>query len=570
MIGLGLNFGEFNSSAAAFVNEAITLGCAEERFNRQKKTKAFPRESIQFILDELETPLADVDFVACGWNPGCYWEKYNPLVSANRVRREHNLFAAGDHLSRFMTLDDRRTGADFTMVRSSGQLPDTYHVNHHTCHAANAYYLSPFDQAAVVTLDWTGEFETTTISEGSGLRLDRISSMRMPHSLGMFYATFTELLGYRSDSDEWKVMALAAYEPSSDGRRFKSYISGMVRLGEEGQFELDQRYFKGAVLTHGELFTEALVAVLGHEPQNPDWCIDIAWAMQRVAEEIGCHIMRWARKVTGLKQVAIGGGFAMNTVFNAKIQEREIFDEVYVPYAPSDLGNSIGAALYVAHDIKAQQRGNCRYDYSSSYIGPSYTASYMQSELDRRKLKYRRVTDDAVVNLLLMEQPVGFFGGRSEFGERALGNRSILASPLHASMKDTINACVKYREEYRPFAPVVPAEQAHRFFEVSENYRAPYMEKVVQVRPEYRDKLAAITHEDGSARLQTVTAKQNPRLHTILEHMDKAGRPPVLLNTSFNTSREPMVNSPGDAINTFFDSGLDHLIVGEYLVGKRT
>jgi len=565
---LGLNHGEINSSAALYKDGKIVAGVPEERFNRQKKTKVFPAAAIQYCLDYAGITMDDVDAVAQAWNPGAAWEKYDPLLSKHRVKRADNFYAIPDNLFNLT----RREPQDWVKMSfpEGSALPPVYHIQHHRTHAANAFYLSPFEEAAVLTADWRGEFECMTMGLGKGTDLEIFAKQQVPHSLGMLYAVFTELLGYRPDSDEWKVMALSAYDLDCSDKVEK--LRSTIKLEEQGQFTLDQSFYKGALVDQPRLYTDKLVDLLGGRQGVPgaepdEWYITVAKAMQTISEDIATHMLTYLAEKTKCKNVVVSGGFFMNSVYNGKLLDKTPFEDLCISYAPSDVGNSIGAALYVAHTLEGQPRD---FSFNSSYIGPSFDNASIRASLERRGIAHEVLPNPAktVASLLARGEIVAHFDGRMEFGERALGNRSILGDPRSPIAKDKINSMIKYREAYRPFAPAAKMEHAPRYFEVEEGFECHFMEKVVPVRREYREQLPAITHVDGSGRLQTVKEEHNPRFYSILSEMEVLTGMPIVLNTSFNINGEPIVLSPDDALSTFYNSGLQYLIMGEYLVKK--
>lgn len=569
MIILGLNHGEFNSSAAIYKDGKILAGSPEERFNRKKITKDFPKESVRFCLDFLGIKLKDCDYIAQGWNPGAAWEKYNPLLSGTRIKREDYYYTIPDNLYNFT---DRKP-SDWVMMAVEDQqnMPPVYYIHHHRAHAANSFFLSPYEQAAILTCDGRGEIECTTMSFGSGNEIRTLCSQNIPHSLGMFYATYTELLGYKPDSDEWKVMALSAFDIKCD--QYYKKIRSTVKLLGNGFFELDQSFYKGFMVEQPFYYTEKLVKLLGNKKGVPgeevgEWHLAVSVAMQQVSEDIAFNMLSALHKKTKSENVVLGGGFFMNSVFNGKVTQKTPFKNIYVAYAPADLGNSIGAALYVAHCIKKQKRD---YSFNSSCIGPGFSDSQIEAALLRRKVNYEIIPhrENEIAKLLADGAIVAVLNGRMEFGERALGNRSILADPRRPDIKDKINAIIKYRESYRPFAPAVQKEKASIYFDVEDDYECPYMEKVVPVKSQYRDILPAITHVDGSARIQTVDKRENKGFYKILEEFEKITSIPIVLNTSFNVNKEPIALSPDDALTTFFNSGLEYLFLGSYLITKN-
>ncbi|MBH64015.1 MAG: hypothetical protein CL569_16520 [Alphaproteobacteria bacterium] len=566
---VGLNHGEINSSAALVADGRVVAGAPEERFNRQKLTRAFPKQAIEYCLQSAGIAIEDCAAIAQAWNPGTAWRKFNPTISGHRVRREDYFYSLPDNL---LGLARGRESQYVRMDLGAGNdLPDVYFVTHHRSHSANAFYLSDFEEAALLTCDWQGEFECTTFGRGMGSAIEVFQTQTMPNSLGMFYGTFTELLGYRPDHDEWRVMALAAFDVNSEP--FKSRIRETVRFCENGLIELDQSVYTGAIVDQPKSYSHKLVELVGGREgqafeEADEWHYSVAKAMQEIAEEIALHFLEYLWERTRCPNLAVGGGFFMNSVLNGKILDLTPFEELYVSYAPGDVGNSIGAALYLMHSILGQPRSAGE---SLSYIGPAYTDNDIEETLTRRAIPHQQVNDTTrkVSELLADGEIVAVFNGAMEFGERALGNRSILADPRRAEIKDAINSMIKYREPYRPFAPVVLREEVSKYFDVPQGYECLHMEKVVPVREEYRANLAAVSHVDGSGRAQTVTREQNPFLYGIVENFGKITGIPVLLNTSFNINGEPIVMSPDDALNTFFNSGLRHLALGDRLVSKN-
>jgi carbamoyltransferase len=568
MLIVGLNHGEINASAAVFHQGGIRAGAPEERFNRQKLTRLFPAAALQYSLAHVGAELKDAECVAQAWNPGALWRKYNPMISTHRTRKEDYFYSVPDHL---LNIVSREPGDWVSMqFSSSSAVPPVYFLNHHLTHAANAFFLSPFEEAAILTADWRGEFECLNAGVGQGTDIHIHQRQSVPHSLGMFYATFTELLGYHPDSDEWKVMALSAFDV--DCRDMYKKVRSTVNLADDGTLQLDQAFYKGALIDQPYLYSDRLVQLLGGQTGSrgdevDDWSTAVAKAMQMVSEEIASHFLCHLFEKTGQSRVVLGGGFFMNSVYNGKVLEQTPFREVYISYAPSDGGNSVGAALYAAHCIHGQKRTDPQ---NSSFIGPEFSKEEIVGALRRRMLSYKELDtpEEAIAGLIADGEIVAHFDGRMEFGERALGNRSILADPREPKVKERINRIIKYREGYRPFAPAVCADWAHIYFDVAEGFQCRYMEKVVPVRNEFRSKLPAVTHVDGSGRLQTVKEHENPRFFRILRKLGERTGYPIALNTSFNINGEPIVCTPDDALNTFFNSGLQHLVMGDVLVQK--
>ena len=568
MIILGLNHGEINSSAAIIKEGEVIAGSSEERYTRLKKTKAFPINSVKYCLNELDIKITDCDFIAQAWNPYASLTKYNPQISGYRNKREDYFYSIPDHL--FNLLDNRKP-KDWSVIHfEDNMLPPIYYVQHHRAHAANSFYLSPYENAAVLIVDWRGEFETSTMYAGKGNKLELLSSQEMPHSLGLLYATYTELLGYRPDSDEWKVMALSAFD--IDYKNEYEKIKSTVQLLDNGFFEMDQAYYKGALSDQPNLYTQKLVELLGGRigvkgEVADDWHKKITCAIQQISEDIALHMLDKLYKKTQSENLVLGGGFFMNSVFNGKIKALTPFKNIFIPYAPTDAGNSIGAALYVAHHIRDDER---KIQSNSSHIGYSPKNEDIKRALKRRHLNYTEVDDreKAIAKLLSQGEIVAVCNGKMEFGERALGNRSILGDPRKLEVKEKINTIIKYRENYRPFAPVTLQSEVSKYFEVEQSFTANYMEKVVKMREKYRDQLEAVVHVDGSGRVQTINHETNPEFSKIIEEFRILTGLPFVLNTSFNINGEPIVLSPDDALNTFFNSGLEHLYLGNFYISK--
>jgi len=569
MVILGLNHGEINSSAALYVDGEFVAAAPEERFTRQKRTKVFPQQAIQYCLNTAKLSLEDCDFVAQAWNPGAGWHKNQNLFTDIRTRREGYFYSLPEQLLG-LTRAGRNPKEWVMMSFPDNMLPPVYYVQHHCTHAANAFFLSEFEEAAILTADFRGEFETASMSHGKGSAIRTLGVQKLPNSLGMFYAAFTELLGYQPDNDEWKVMAISAFDV--DHQEYYKRIRSTITFTDDGFFEMDQSFFKGAIVDQPNLYTAKLMELLDNRRGKPGeeidiWFKKVSRAMQQVAEEIALHMLLKLHSLTKCDNVVLGGGFFMNCVLNGKVLEKTPFKKIYVSHSPADVGNCFGAASYVAHCIQGEKR---KISFQSSYTGPEFSDTQIEQVFKRRRIAYEKISgwETKLAEVLAQGEVVAVLHGRMEFGERALGNRSILADPRSPGMKDKINAMIKFREGYRPFAPAAIAEEAHIYFETEKGYQCPYMEKVVQVREEFRKSLPAITHVDGSARLQTVRKEDNPSFHRILSEFKKLTGMPVVTNTSFNINGEPVVLSPDDALNTFFNSGLEHLFIGPYYVRK--
>ena len=565
---LGLNAGEFNTSASILKNGEISSAAQEERFNRKKFTKDFPYNSIKFCLNKDKLKISDFDAISFGWNPSANMLKYNQEFSETRTLRENNFYSMSDNL---FNLTNRDPGT-FTSIKhgNTKNMPEIFHVQHHLCHASNSFFLSNFEEAAILTVDFKGEQQCTVWSYGKGNKIKVLDYQNIPDSLGLIYATFTSLLGYKPDSDEWKVMAMSAYDV--DCKKYVQKIKSTYKLVNNGKLKLNHNFYGYFNRENKLLYTNKLLKLLNinsviykKSPSEKD--IIIAKALQICAEDIATHFLNHLFKLTKCKNLVLGGGFFMNSVLNGKIENKTNFKNIFIPYAPTDTGNSIGSSLYTYYCIKNKKREKIS---NSALLGPSYSNKEIESALLKKKIKFRKISNYAKV---IAEECnnggiVAYFRNRLEFGDRSLGCRSIIADPRHSKTKDQINASIKYREKYRPFAPAVIEEKAHKFFEVNKGYKCRYMEKVVKVKKEFSSKLSAVTHFDNSARLQTVNKQENPDFYKILSEFEKLTNFPILLNTSFNMNGEPVVNNPNDAINTFLKCKLKTMIIGDFLIKK--
>lgn len=567
---IGLNHDMYISSAALLEDGRITAAVAEERLTRRKLTRAFPENAVRYCLDQAGGDLNGIDGFVSSWNPGVYLKNFNPLFSNNRRAKAEHLYSVPDHLMNLRPAGGRDVEHVQQTFRIDGADCKIYYVTHHRAHAANAFFASPFDRAAILTADAQGETESTVAAVGEGNRIRTIDSVHYPQSLGVYYATFTDFLGFRSNSDEWKVMALAAYADGNN-RFYKLIRSEMVKLLPGGRYEFDLTFFKGFLPDLPNLYTPKFVEKFG-APRRPDEDIkpvhqEIAAAMQKAAEDVVFHVLRWLHGETRSKTLAVSGGFFMNSVLNGKIRRETPFEDVFISSCPDDSGNAIGAALYLYHQVLGHKRG---YVMDHNFLGPQYGDPEIADALRKYHLT-ARVSDNVekeTAALLAEGKLVGWFQGRMEFGQRALGNRSILADPRQAATKDKVNAAVKYRESFRPFAPAILDAEVGAYFDIEPGVRVPFMETVYPIKADKRAQLGAVAHVDGSGRLQTVDPGTNPRFHRLISEFGKLTGVPILLNTSFNLNGEPIVCTPTDAIRTFFSCGLDALVMGSHVLAK--
>ncbi|MGM0575663.1 MAG: carbamoyltransferase family protein [Myxococcota bacterium] len=558
---LGINFSN-DAAASLVVDGEVVAAVQEERLSRIKHDASFPTRAVRWCLDRAGLTLRDVDAVGFFWNPGIHAEPSNRRLTA--VPRDHleYLYAVPVHLMRhFDGIGVKRV--DQTLWLEDGHPLRIHFLTHHECHAAAAFFRSNFDSAAVLTVDGYGERMSTHVGRARGTTLETLDVLEFPHSIGAFYAAFTQYLGFRPNNGEGKVMGLASYGAPT----FYDAIRRMVTLTDDG-FELDLSYFS-YFLHRRRRYSDKLTALLGPEraPESEitQRHMDIAASMQAVTEDVLLHLARRTRERTGERRLCMAGGVTLNCVANARIRYEAGFDDVYFMPASSDAGTSMGAALYVAHVLNDDAPVT---HPATDYLGPGYDDDAVEEALRVAGCRFTRPDDigEAAADLLAQGRIVGWFQERAEFGPRALGARSILADPRDAGMKDVLNARVKFREWFRPFAPAVLAERAGEFFERGDE--APYMLVVSPTREDKRDVLPAVTHVDGGARVQTVRREQNPRYHGVIRAFGERTGVPVLVNTSFNIRGEPIVTTVQDALKCYYTTDMDALAIGPFLLRK--
>lgn len=562
---LGLNSAGFNTSATLVIDGHPVFAIEEERLIREKRTRRFPIEGVKAALEAGGLDLQQIDAVAVGWNPAVNLEAPSQSQS-QRARYLGEIFYSVPNNLMTLTGGNAAYFSQQVVHLQDGSRLNIYYILHHLAHAAS-FFVSGFDEAAILTADAFGEKDCTQFTKGTGNELVPMWSQEFPHSLGSFYSAFTSYLGFQHQSDEWKLMGASAHG-SPD--RFYDKVRSLVHLKDDGGFELDLSCFNHFQFHRPGLFTQKMTDVLGttaNEPEEPpnQEHFDLAASVQSVFEEIYLYLLGKLHERTGLKKLVVAGGSALNSVANGKILAETPFEELFVPPVPDDSGCSLGAAYYVYHQIMGKPR---TYVMTQNYLGPSYSDAEIQRELDKYNITYEVVEDPTKIaaSLIMSGRIIGWFQGRLEFGDRALGNRSILADPRDPSMKDKVNATVKFREDFRPFAPAILFNHLDEFF--ADAVETPFMEKVFPVRPEKRKVIPAVTHVDGSGRLQTVRREQNPLFHELISEFYRMTGVPVVLNTSFNVKGEAIVCSPQDALKTFFSSGLNALVIGNFLVKK--
>ncbi len=566
---LGLNL-YFHDSAAALIHQGkIAAAIEEERwFRDDKHTAMFPKRSIKYCLQYLAEQHLDVPHVAINMDPIRCLSNSSSIVDLIRHPTRWNK----KHWHNFM--DRRRACRDierqihraFYEINMAQEFK--FHlVAHHDSHAASAFFVSPFEEAAVLSIDANGEWPTTSTYIGRGNRLQSENTLGLPNSLGGLYGAMTTYLGFLRNSDEFKVMGLAAY---GDASRYRDAMRELIYPSGDGFFTLNKNYFDYA--DYKIAANKKMQALLNCPPRVPgseltDQHKAIAAALQKRTEEIAIHVLRGLQQRSGLKKLCLAGGVALNCVMNTAILNNTDFEELFIQPASHDAGSAMGAAYWVYHQILGYKR-----DFVMDRVdfGPSYSDDDIEKILWAGLLRYQKsdnITEDTA-KLLAQGKIVAWFQGRAEFGPRALGYRSILADPTRIDMQDHLNLRVKHREDFRPFAPASTIEDYARYFDTaSEDF---FMTKICDVKREFREGLPSITHVDGTARLQTVRSESNPLFHQLIREFEKLRGVPVIINTSFNVNGEPMVLTPQDAIRCFFTTGIDHLAMGNFIIGKDT
>ncbi len=558
---LGINFS--NDAAASIVVDGSTvMAVQEERYRRVKHYPGFPQSAVDACVTASGGGLKDLDAIAFFWNPAIHAATPSWRNSSVPRHSMEFLYDLPNHL--LPRLGEPPEATEQVFHLAGGRKMRIFYVTHHLAHAAGALFTSPFDEAAILTADGYGERDSTVIWRGRGETLERLWTQEFPHSLGSYYAAITEYLGFKANSGEGKLMGLASYGEPVYADEFRK----MLRL-TPGGFELDLSYFQFFV-ERPLRYSPKLVAALG-EPRVPESKItkrhqDLAASMQLVFEEAILHLAALARKLTGQPRLCMSGGVTLNCSANGRLVTSGLFDDYFFQPACSDAGASLGAALYTTHCVLGRPRGTPKMLHE--YLGPQHTDAEIRLTLDRGGIRYLTPGDAwGFAGKLLARGLIGsVFQGQAEFGPRALGNRSTLADPRPAEMKDRLNASVKFREPFRPFAPSILAERSPEYFEGCTF--SPFM---LRVHPTVAAKLPearSVTHVDGGARVQTVTREDNPRYYHLIESFGAETGTPMVLNTSFNIRGEPIVNSPADAVKCFLTTGMDFLVLGDHLLVK--
>jgi carbamoyltransferase len=569
---LGLNAYHGDAAAALVVDGKLVAAVEEERLNRVKHSAGFPKLATAWVLSEAGLGPHDLTHVAIGRDPTA--NIYRKVLRALRTPNIGFLKSRLDNAARIRNVKEETARA--LGIAESDLAAELVNVEHHQAHVASAFFVSPFEEAAILSVDGFGDFASTMLAHGRGNHFDVLDRVLFPHSLGMFYAAVTQWLGFPKYGDEGKVMGLAPYGQP----KYKDELAQLVHTN--GLFELGLDYFthhsEGVDMTWdeqtpviGRVFSQRLEELIGptRDPKAPldTHHEDVAASMQAVLEDSYLHVLNELHRRTGSTNLCLAGGVALNAVANGLIRHRTPFRELYIQPAAGDSGTAVGACFYVWNQELGKPRG---FVMDHAYWGPEYSQAEIDEAVARAGLTGRHLDDDALVRetaeQIAQEKVVGWFQERMEFGPRALGHRSIVADPRSHQMKDILNARIKQREPFRPFAPSVLAEKVGDWYE--DDYPSPFMILVYKTREEKRELVPAVNHVDDSGRVQSVTREASPRYYALIEEFERQTGVPILLNTSFNEN-EPIVTTPDEAIATFLGTKMDVLVLGNTVLVRE-
>ena len=575
MIIIGINAFHADASAVIFVDGELVAAVEEERFTRVKHWAGFPARSIEFCLQEAGIGYGDVDYFAIGRNAKAKLFK-KLLYLAKHPAGSINVIKDRFKNSRKVSAIEQELAAISGLPASAfrGKIKQ---VEHHRSHIASAFFASPFQSAACLSIDGSGDFSTTMTGIGNGNDFEVLDSVDFPHSLGIFYTAFTQLLGFLNYGDEYKVMGMAPYGKPL----YVEKMGKVIQCTKDGLFKLNLAYFRSGtqgVITYGDnhvpvvamMYSERMIKEFG-TPRSKDEPLsqyhkDLAASVQSVTEKVIFHLAESLYKKTGDTNLCLAGGVAQNSVANGKITRNTSFKNVYIPSAGHDAGIAMGAALYVQHQLLKIQRQPAN---TNACWGPRFTNAAIKQLLVEKGITFVEYEDEIlfekIVQCLTSGGVAGWFNGRAEFGPRALGGRSILADPRRSDAKEILNNKIKRRENFRPFAPSILKEYVADFFE--QNGEVPFMEKVFTIKKEMQKIIPAVTHIDGTGRLQTVDKNISPRYYALIESFRQKTGIPILLNTSFNEN-EPIVNLPAEALDCYLRTNMDMLVMENIMVSR--
>jgi carbamoyltransferase len=568
---LGISCYYHDSSAALLKNGIIVAAAQEERFTRKKHDTSFPINAIKYCIKSQNITIDDIEYVG-------FYEK--PFLKFERALHQHlEMFPKSfkTFLNSIPSWINEKMRVTKTIKKKLKYRGDVLFIEHHLAHAASAFLASPFNEAAILTVDGVGEWTTTTYGYGKGNDIELIKEIKFPHSIGLLYSTITAYLGFSVNNSEYKVMGLSAYgNMDRNTNEYYKKLKQVIDIKEDGSFRFDMSYF----IFHyaGRMPSKKLCELLDGPIRKPESEVtqrhkDIAAALQLITEEALIKILNHVHIATKCNNIVLGGGVALNSVFNGKILRNTPFKNIWAQPDPGDGGTSIGAASYIYHALLGNKRG---YVLKNAYLGPKFSAQEIKLFLDKNKIKHSEFNGDedlikTIAKLIYDNNVVGWFQLGMEWGPRALGARSILSNPCNPKMQEILNLKVKHREKFRPFAPVVCEDDALKYFECDTPIPEPtdFMLMVYPIKKEFHNKIPAVTHIDGSGRLQTIRRTQNYLYYDLIKEFGKLSGIPILINTSFNIRGEPIVCTPHDAYKCMMGTGIDYLAMDKFLIKRE-
>ncbi|MBI5065229.1 carbamoyltransferase [Candidatus Woesearchaeota archaeon] len=553
----------YHDSSACLIKDGIIVAAAEEeRFTRKKHDTSFPINAINFCLKEAGITSDRIDWVA-------FYEK--PLLKFERLLNQHIEMFPRSFPMFYQAMPNwlsEKLRISSTIKKKLKYKKPVFYTEHHMSHAASSFLVSPFKEAAILTVDGIGEWDSTTLGIGKENDIKIIKRLHFPHSLGLLYSTLTAFLGFSVNNSEYKVMGLAPYGEPTYYDEFKKIID----IKDDGSYKLNMDYF--VFHYKSTMPSKKMMELLGPMRKKEDPVTkrhkDIAASLQKITEEAIFKMLNHLHEITGTDNLCMAGGVALNSVANGKITKNTPFKKVFINPAAGDAGGSMGAALYAYNTILGNSRKQV---FESPYLGPGYSNEYIQAFLEKNNIVHSKFKNDEelikkTAQLIHDNNVIGWYQGRMEWGPRALGARSILSNACNPNMKEILNTKVKHREHFRPFAPVITEEDVHEWFEIDKD-EEPYMLFVYPVKEDKRKLIPSVTHVDGSGRLQTINNKQNSRYYGVIKEFEKLSGIPILINTSFNIRGEPIVCSPYEAYKCMMGTGIDYLVMGDFLIKRQ-
>lgn len=563
---LGISCYYHDAAAALLHNGKIIAAAEEERFTRKKHDKTFPINAITFCLEKAQITSEQIEYIA-------FYEK--PILKFERLLMQHIAMFPFSYWSFYKAMpnwivEKLRVPTTIRKKLKNRKLKfngEILFIEHHMAHAASSYLVSPYDESAILTVDGVGEWTTTAYGYAKGNEITLSKKIDFPHSLGLLYSAVTAYLGFKVNNDEYKIMGLAPYGKPVYYEQMKK----LIEVKEDGSYALDMSYFTYhyKLKSISQKFIDEFGPARKSESQLEQRHKDIAASVQKITEEVMFKMLNHLYKETKCENVCIAGGVALNSVANGKITKNTPFKNIFIQPAASDAGTALGAALYVWHTILGNKR---EYVQTTSYFGPSFTSEEIKNFLDEHKIVYTQYNEKEIpkktAELINQNHVIGWFQGAMEWGPRALGNRSIMSNATHPDMKDILNAKVKHREMFRPFAPVILQEKVHEWFEIDKDEES-FMLSVYPFKEEKRKLVPSVVHVDGSGRLQTINKQQNWQYYSVIKEYEKLTGVPILINTSFNIRGEPIVCTPQQAYRCMMGTGIDYLIMDTFIIARK-